>query len=339
MKYLAPALYVIGTGSYSGFVVAELAGFPPGLLGCAIAGGIASVAILAAGLIWRERAKQKPEIIHVSDETLSKVIPIMVRYIKDGKLSQDVGPCTEAERRADLLAMAEGRMTLDDWLQRRWDRPSPSRLKGDAKFKEDVRIAVFKEIMRNPAYEAEQPACRRCLGIHETETCTVTPAVSDLSAFSKSFAEMMGVGKYVTVEELSGPQPKTISEYVTGEKLDTTMPPTIKPGDRVRGIYLLSSLYNRIGLVVEQLFDGKWGGKRAWRVSWGGSSHDLYEHDFILALPKKGEVWHVKRCENCDSKGSMGTQTPFNVDHDWIGSDHARERIDCGCLYRIGEQS
>ena len=287
MKHLALGLAVIGLGGYCGIVFWMITGLPADLPGHAIALGIASASTMMAGILWRLRVIQREKIVLAPDRWPC----------------QDFAPCTEAERRADLLAMGYGRITLEEWQERRRARPSPPRVNSEVKkFVDDVHIAA-------------------------------------VSAFNKSYAEMMGVGKYVTVEELSGPQPNTISEYVTGTKLDTTMPSPFKPGDRVRVTYQLSALHKRIGLLVEQICDGSWGGRRAWKVSWGGSSYDVYENDFILARPKKGEVWNVLRCEKCDSKGSMGTQSLFNVYHDWICSDHARERINCGCLYRIGEMS
>lgn len=163
-------------------------GHPRGYEPAYISAGVAVGAILSAvGLIGRRAV-----LVAAADEVTMEDRPRL-----------HLPPGTLAMRRADMDKMIEGEISLDEFVdiwsgreivEARESEMKLARLEGriealqevseslkhrvpkpertDEEFKEDVRVAVFKEIMRDPQYEAAQPACRKCLGIHETQTCT-----------------------------------------------------------------------------------------------------------------------------------------------------------------------
>jgi hypothetical protein len=297
MQHLALWIGVAGFGGHVGMVFWILSGYPPNHPELAIAGSIASSALLMAGLLWRYRVVQRRKIVLAPDRWPC----------------QDFSVCTEEERRADLLAMAEGRITLEEWQERRRARPSPPRVKSDANFKEDLRIRIIEEIRKR------RSVCLKCLGIHE-------PGDS-LRCYPEN---------YVTSQGYEDPL-KTMSEIIRGDRLDTSIPSAFKPGDRVRVTCPISSLHQRIGQLVEQLFDDKWGGTRAWQIFWGGSIYNYYETEFIRAVPRKGEVWrYMPSCDKCEI-----SDTPrdifLTIERDWqIVSSEIAQRINCGCFYLMG---
>jgi hypothetical protein len=120
--------------------------------------------------------------------------------------------------------------------------------------------------------------------------------------------------------------PWTGMGYVAGPQAFIT-------GDRVRSrrddrIYTLKTFE----IIVEA--------PRLWTADFGGSDYKIYEPEFKLAVPTKGEVWHYKTsCATCDAEfGPVVGQSPFDVTADWENSWITRARIRCGCLYRIGMQ-
>lgn len=163
-------------------------GHPSGYEPTYAAAGVAFGAIMSAvGLIGRRAA-----LVAAADEVTSEDRPRL-----------HLPPGTLAMRRADMEKMIEGEISLDEFVdiwsgreiveareheikmaeqrgriealqevQKSLKHRVPPAERSDEQFKDDVRVALFKEIMRDPQYEAAQPACRKCLGIHETETCT-----------------------------------------------------------------------------------------------------------------------------------------------------------------------
>lgn len=166
-------------------------GHPKGYEPAYICAGVAVGAILSVvGLVAQRRSALLEAVAEPTPEDRDRVA---------------LPAGTAAMRRADLARMKVGEISIDEYvdlwsgrevIEERDHEIKLAKVTGkiealeelreslkhripanadkltDEQFKEDVRIAIFKEIMRDPKYEAKQPACRKCLGIHETETCT-----------------------------------------------------------------------------------------------------------------------------------------------------------------------
>lgn len=122
--------------------------------------------------------------------------------------------------------------------------------------------------------------------------------------------------------------PRTGVEYVAG------LPPAkFMIGDKIRV---------RDGVLADRIFTLKKledDVARVWLAEFGGAHEYILECRFILAFPKKGEVWNYKGCTICDTKlGMPFARTTMDIMQDWIVSSDTRVRINCGCFYRLGVQ-
>jgi hypothetical protein len=255
MEHFTLGCAVSGGGSYLGMVFWLLSEIPKDMPECAVLGGIAISAILTAGVLWRRRYVQRSRIVLAPDIWPEK----------------PPTPCSEEERRADFLAMAENLITIDEWQERRRARPSPPRVR-----KECVdTVSLFREVMTDPKYAAGG------------------------------------------VKALEIPVPEA---------------PAFKPGDVVRVIYSLSYLYGRLAKLVD-------GEGMVWWVEFGGEKFTIREQDFVIALPRKGEVWMKRVCAACDAAWDHSWTVGLHTVHsDWLDSLKTRQHISCGCFYRLGSQ-
>jgi len=131
--------------------------------------------------------------------------------------------------------------------------------------------------------------------------------------------------------------PRTGVEYVSGPDVSK-----YKGGDRIR-VTNAGYLNDRLG-VLARVHEFRSGGNHLWETQRDGgpvTGERLYETQFVLAVPIKGEVWMLKECNKCFQHRASGWPQPgkpFDVESDWAYSPMVADWIRCGCLYRIGIQ-
>lgn len=259
MGHAAVMMFAVGIGGCAGVLGWCAAGQPVGYFEGALAAGVAVVCMFLAGCFWYLRAA--------------------IASAPRGATPEDahLEHATEEEFRRDLKALADGDIDMQEYCDRRWERPAPPRPR-----KRLDLVGLFREIMSDPQY-----------------------------AGGEAMASVLSI---------------PVNDEPSVEKLHR--------GDVVRVIYPLSYMYKRLPK-LEGFLATVGGGPAVWNTTWGGSEHQIRESDFILAVPRKGEVWRSTSCESC---GTIPLEI-IRVAEDWPQSEETRRRVNCGCLYRMGEMS
>lgn len=312
MRYAPAVLFVFGIGGAIGMLGWVAAGRPEQYMWSAFACGIATTATFMAGALWRLRAALRAAWLGPVEEA------DRVDVYDTDRPSFDATPGTAAERSADLRRCYLGYITIDDYLDRWVGRPLVEDKARDAvdamdrmMLEHEIRVKIIGEILaelrRSDAPDAG-PACTHCLGIHDPATCPV---------------------KAGTEDPVSGVTPYAAAEARANGGVNYIVPGGFSVGDMVRlrrddRIVKLKSVYG----------DG-----RIWTVEFGGSQDRADERDFVIALPKAGELWNSKECYVCMMAWKhKWPECLTNVSVDWPDAPATRARISCGCLYRIGSQ-
>jgi hypothetical protein len=332
MRYAPAILFTVGIGGAAGVAFWVCAGQPVGFLECAIASGIATCAIFMAGGLWKLRAA-----VRAGDET------------PEDRPRLELLPGTSEERRADLFALWDGRLSLEEFVDRWSGREivSDSQAAALEKYRNDVEAAIKAELARptDPA-EPELFPCKHCLGLHTGwEKCSIV---------EKTMESRGDVSEYVTLEELENDEKRS-------EPLDLIAASPFRAGQwvRVRAGATEPILVHLIKAHVAARMV-------VWTFLSDQGEESLAEACFEFAYPKKDEVWEDIYCARHSplakgypprvftvemdwAKDCLGTAylacgciRPVNFGHGVVTLDtdwpETMARMPCGCFYRLGKQ-
>lgn len=321
-------LVLVDFGAFLGFTGWMLSAFPEGLMWSYVAGGVALFSILSVCVLWRHRARMP-----LAQET------------PEDRPRLELPPGTREERRADLFALWDGRLSIEEFVDR-WSgreileeetndvrqmndqviqsirnqietQPSPEELE---QIKKKIEEAVLAELKAAPP--CDKVACDHCLGLHGSgEKCPIAPSSPG------------GVSEYVSERDLSGDLPRTGVEYVSGvtpyAEAEALMKSTqwragqwvrVKPGGKHHEMLVF--------LVESKVVAGL--------LLWTFSSEDgagyLADQCFELAYPKKDEFWEDVYCPKHSPLSKDYPPRLFKADEDWPPGCMGEPYLRCGCI-------